>query len=114
MVLLVFAGIATWQALSSNNTMYEMVQQAYSVPLVGAFAPLAVGLAWKGATTRGAILSIFTGILVWQAMDWFVPEFLIPSQLCGLVASLVAIVVGSLVLGGPSNPMMHPAGHPDH
>jgi SSS family transporter len=96
-VLLIFAGIATYQALGSNDTMYEMVQQAYSVPLVGAFAPLAVGLAWRGATTQGALCSIVAGIVCWQLVDWFATDFIVPSQLCGLAASLVAIVVGSLL-----------------
>ncbi len=96
-VLLIIAGVAAYQALGSNATMYEMVQQAYSIPLVGAFAPLAVGLAWKGATTQGALCSIVAGIATWLLVGWFAPDFIVPSQLCGLVASLVAIFVGSLL-----------------
>lgn len=107
-ILLVFASIAVWQALGSNNTMYEMVQQAYSVPLVGALAPLAVGLAWKGATTQGALLSIISGVATWLAMDNFAPDFIVPSQLCGLAASLLAIVAGSLL------PQWIPATQEDH
>ncbi|TWU03292.1 sodium:solute symporter family protein [Neorhodopirellula pilleata] len=105
-VLLIFAGVALYQALSSNNTMYEMVQQAYSVPLVGALAPLAVGLAWKGATTQGALCSIVAGVSTWLLVGYFSPDFIVPSQLCGLAASLIAIVVGSLLPqmsgGGPA------------
>jgi len=96
-VLVIFAGAALHQALSSNNTMYEMVQQAYSVPLVGALAPLAVGLAWKGATNQGALCSIITGVATWLIVSEFAPDFIVPSQLCGLAASLIGIVLGSLL-----------------
>ncbi|WP_146512761.1 sodium:solute symporter family protein, partial [Rubripirellula amarantea] len=96
-VLLVFAALAAYQAFTSNQTMYEMVEHAYSITLVGAFAPLAVGLAWRGATTQGALLSIATGIVVWLTVHHFAEDFIVPAQLCGLSASLVAIVLGSLL-----------------
>lgn len=94
-VLLVFAIAALYQALCSNNTMYEMVQQAYSVPLVGALAPLVVGLLWKGATTQGALCSIIAGVSTWLLVGRLAPSFIVPSQLCGLTASFIAIVIGS-------------------
>jgi SSS family solute:Na+ symporter len=94
-VLLVFAVAVTYQAVNSNQTMYEMVQSAYSVPLVGALVPLAVGMYWKGATTQGAMFSIFSGIGVWLAMLLLAEDFFMPPQLCGLAASLVGMLVGS-------------------
>lgn len=96
-VLLMFGALALHQALTSNNTMYEMIQQAYSVPLVGALVPLAVGLYWKRATTRGAMASIVSGVATWLAFEYTLPEFLIPSQLMGLTASFLAMVVVSLL-----------------
>ncbi|EKJ98567.1 Na+/solute symporter [Rhodopirellula baltica SH28] len=96
-VLLMFGTLALHQALTSNNTMYEMIQQAYSVPLVGALVPLAVGLYWKRATTRGAMASIVSGVATWLAFEYMLPEFLIPSQLMGLAASFLAMVVVSLL-----------------
>lgn len=96
-VLLMFGALALHQALTSNNTMYEMIQQAYSVPLVGALVPLAVGLYWKRATTRGAMASIVSGVATWLAFEYMLPEFLIPSQLMGLAASFLAMVVVSLL-----------------
>lgn len=95
LILLIFACAALFQALNSNNTMYEMVQQAYSVPLVGALAPLAIGLMWKGATTQGALCSIVAGVATWIAIGRFAPDFIVPSQLCGLAASVAAIFIGS-------------------
>lgn len=96
-VLLMFGALALHQALTSNNTMYEMIQQAYSVPLVGALVPLAVGLYWKRATTRGAMASIVSGVATWLAFEYMLPEFPIPSQLMGLAASFLAMVVVSLL-----------------
>ncbi|GAB5515339.1 high affinity choline transporter 1 [Rhodopirellula baltica] len=96
-VLLMFGALALHQALTSNNTMYEMIQQAYSVPLVGALVPLAVGLYWKRATTRGAMASIVSGVATWLAFEYMLPEILIPSQLMGLAASFLAMVVVSLL-----------------
>jgi SSS family transporter len=94
-VLILVAGAALWQALGSNSTMYEMIQEAYSVPLVGALAPLAVGLYWKGATSQGAFVSIVAGIVVWLGVRFGLPDFIVPPQLCGLGASLIGIFVGS-------------------
>ncbi|EMI25030.1 sodium:solute symporter family protein [Rhodopirellula europaea] len=96
-VLLMFGALALHQALTSNNTMYEMIQQAYSVPLVGALVPLAVGLYWKRATTLGAMASIVSGVATWLAFEYVLPEFLIPSQLMGLAASFLAMVIVSLL-----------------
>jgi Na+/proline symporter len=95
-VLVIFAVCATLQAISSNATMYEMVQGAYSVCLVGALVPLATGIYWKRATTQGAIYSILGGVSVWLAMLFLASDFIVPAQLCGLAASLAGMLLGSL------------------
>ena len=51
-VLVAFHVVALLFALNSRSTMYEMVQNAYKVTLVGAFVPLAAGVFWKRATCR--------------------------------------------------------------
>jgi Na+/proline symporter len=99
-VLVVFAAIVTYQALTSNQTMYQMVQGAYSVPLVGALVPLAMGMYWKRATTQGALASILSGVGVWLAVLFWAENFVVPPQLCGLAASFLGMVVGSLVPQG--------------
>lgn len=96
-VLVVFAAIVTYQAVNSNKTMYEMVQGAYSVPLVGALVPLALGMYWKRATSQGALCSIISGVGVWLTMLFFAEDFLVPPQLCGLAASLIGMLAGSLL-----------------
>lgn len=96
-VLVVFAACATLQAVRNNSTMYEMVQGAYSVVLVGALVPLALGVFWRPASTQGAMISIFSGVGVWLLVLFVFTDFIVPPQLCGLAASLVGMIVGSLI-----------------
>jgi solute:Na+ symporter, SSS family len=97
-VLVIFAIGATWQAVTSNATMYQMVQGAYSVTLVGALVPLAMGLYWKRATTQGSVLAILFGMGVWGVLLFaFSEDAIVPPQLCGLVASFVGMLLGSLM-----------------
>ncbi len=95
-VLVIFAICAALQAVSNNSTMYEMVQGAYSIVLVGAFIPLAMGVYWRPASTQGALVSIAAGTGVWLYVLFGLPDFIVPPQLCGLAASLVGMIVGSL------------------
>lgn len=96
-ILLFFAVVATTQALTSNETMYEMVEGAYSVPLVGALVPLLMGLYWSRATTQGASLSILLGISIWLIFLYRYEDFIVPPQLCGLAASFLGMFVGSVL-----------------
>ncbi|MEO8268666.1 MAG: sodium:solute symporter, partial [Aureliella sp.] len=96
-VLIVFAVCATLQAVSNNATMYDMVQGAYSIVLVGAFVPLALGVYWRPASTQGAMLSIVAGTGVWLLVLFAFPDFIVPAQLCGLAASLMGMLMGSLI-----------------
>ncbi len=96
-VILVFftAGVLMF-ALNNTSTMYEMVQNAYKVTLVGAFVPLVCGIYWKGATTQGALASALVGLVVWVICERFFADALIPPQMVGLFASVIAMVAGSL------------------
>lgn len=109
-VLILFAIAATTMAVYTDNTMYEMVQNAYKVTLVGAFVPLAMGVYWKKASTQGAVFSIIFGVTVWLALEYYLPEGLevgetkephpwaiIPPQLPGLLASFIGMLAGSLL-----------------
>jgi solute:Na+ symporter, SSS family len=96
-VVLVFftAGVLIF-ALNNTSTMYEMVQNAYKVTLVGAFVPLVCGIYWKRATTQGALVSALAGLAVWVICERFFAEAVVPPQMVGLFASILGMIAGSL------------------
>jgi Na+/proline symporter len=95
-VLVLFtAGVLVF-AFNNTSTMYEMVQNAYKVTLVGAFMPLVCGIYWKRATTQGALLSALAGLAVWAICESFFAQAVVPPQLWGLLAAAIGIVAGSL------------------
>jgi SSS family transporter len=83
-------------ALSTTDSIYEMVKNAYKVTLVGAFIPLAMGVYWRRATTQGALLSMASGIFVWLVCEQLTAE-IFPAQLAGLIAAFVGMILGSLL-----------------
>jgi len=96
-VLVVFCVAALLFALNSRSTMYEMVQNAYKVTLVGAFVPLAAGVYWKRATAQGAMLSIVLGIACWLLVEVLAADATITPQIAGLLASSIGMGCGSLL-----------------
>jgi SSS family solute:Na+ symporter len=97
-VLVGFTIVVTYIAMSTEASIYKMVENAYKVTLVGAFVPLVCGLYWKRATNLGGMLAVVFGLMVWIAFETFQPEGLMPPQLAGLVASFFGMAVGSLAL----------------
>src|SRR5438270_10651700 len=77
-VLVSFSVAALVFALNSKQTMYDMVQNAYSVTLVAALVPLAAGIFWKRANNLGAILSSLFGLLSWLIATYFFPDATMP------------------------------------
>ncbi|WP_436716941.1 sodium:solute symporter family protein [Roseiconus lacunae] len=109
-VVVLFAIIVTVQAIASSKTMYEMVQAAYSIVLAGALVPLVFGIYWKQATTQGALMAIVLGVMVWAVMCFgFGDEFIVPSQLCGLAASVLGMIIGSITPQWVSDKQLQPA-----
>jgi len=96
-VLVSFALAALIFALNSKQTMYDMVQSAYSVTLVAALVPLAAGIFWKKSNNSGAILSAVFGLAAWMIAAFTAPDATVPPTLVGLGFSISGMVVGSLV-----------------
>ncbi len=119
-VLVSFSLAALLFALNSKSTMYEMVQNAYKVTLVGAFVPLAFGIFWKRANTSGAVMAIFLGLFSWIAMEMWGSDSIWPPQLVGLAFSIAGMLLGSLLTPAPHPhaPVHavggHPASHSHH
>jgi Na+/proline symporter len=96
-ILVSFTAAALVFALNSKQTMYDMVQNAYTVTLVAALVPLAAGIFWKRATNAGAIVSSLAGLAGWLVAAFTAPDATVPPPLVGLACSLVGMVAGSLV-----------------
>jgi len=110
-VLVTFALAALIFALNSRSTMYDMVQNAYKVTLVGALVPLAAGIYWKRSNMPGAILSIVFGLFAWLVAEFTAPEAMVPPQLVGLVAAIFGMAMGTYA--AQRLPPQH-AGHGEH
>jgi Na+/proline symporter len=96
-ILVTFCACALLFALNSNSTMYEMVQNAYNVTLTGAFVPWKTGAFWPRANTQGALMSVVLGVGTWLALSLLGTETLVPANLLGLFASILGMVIGSLM-----------------
>ncbi|HZM34603.1 MAG TPA: sodium:solute symporter family protein [Burkholderiales bacterium] len=96
LVLVIFGLAVMVFALASDASIYQMVQNAYKVTLVSAFAPLVLGIYWKRSTTAGALLAVVLGLATWILMEIVAPEALVPPQLVGMAFSFLGMVVGSL------------------
>jgi Na+/proline symporter len=95
--IVVFAALVLAYAIGMRGTsIYDMVGEAYKVTLVGAFVPLVTGLYWKRASTQGAILSLVLGIGTWIGLSVSPLAEAFPTQLAGLIAAFIGMVVGSL------------------
>ena len=109
--LVTFTLAALLFALNSKSTMYDMVQNAYKVTLVGALVPLAAGVFWKRASSAGAVVSIVLGLGAWLFMEAFGGASIWPSQLVGLAFAAFGMVVGSLALPAPHATHERATGH---
>lgn len=116
--VLVFALMVLWMALNSEMTIFEMVESAYKVTLVGAFVPLVAGLFWKRANKIGALSAIIMGIGTWLFLEAIIvceestascssiiglpfsmsdSITLLPPQLGGFIASIIGMIAGTLI-----------------
>ena len=97
-VVIIFTVIVTTFALLSQGMpIYEMVSNAYKVPLVGAFIPLVMGLYWQRSTTQGALVSVLGGLSSWLLMEFFGADSIWPPQLVGFLVAFFGMIVGSLL-----------------
>jgi Na+/proline symporter len=109
-VLVSFTLAALVFALRSKQTMYDMVQNAYTVTLVAALVPLAAGIFWKRANNTGAILSAVSGLVAWLIAAFIAADAAVPPTLVGLAFSILGMVLGAIVPSAA--PQAHRQGAP--
>lgn len=96
--IICFAALVLGFALSTNASIFKMVENAYKVTLAGAFVPLFFGAFWSRATTQGALAAILGGLTAWLLVEILVGDVsLVPPQLIGLAVSIVGMIAGSLL-----------------
>ncbi|MEI7612499.1 MAG: sodium:solute symporter family protein [Betaproteobacteria bacterium] len=112
-----FTCIVLGFALTTNASIFKMVESAYKITLAGAFVPLFFGAYWSRATTQGALAACIGGVSSWLLIEFLSGEAsLVPPQLIGLAISIVGMLAGSLLpqrfgLLSPA-PGQHPEAHP--
>jgi len=114
LVLVSFTAAALVFALNSKQTMYDMVQNAYTVTLVAALVPLAAGIFWQRANNAGAILSSLFGLVSWLIAAMTAADATVPPPLVGLAFSLFGMVLGSLLPRERTVPQTHGHGRHTH
>ena len=89
-VALASAIMAAWR-----QNIYQLVGESSALSLVSLFIPLTAGLYWKRASNTGAIGSMIVGMGTWLVCELVGTE--IPSLIYGGLASLLAMIIGSLL-----------------
>jgi Na+/proline symporter len=89
--------VLAYAMIMEGSTIYELVAKAYAFPVVGAFWPLAAGLYWKRASTRGAVVSIAAGMGSWALLEFTPARETLPAVLGGFVLGGLGMWLGSLL-----------------
>ena len=96
-VVFLFACAVLTFALTSTESIYGMVENAYKITLAGAVTPLAFGLYWKRATAQGAAMAMAAGLITWLTLEFVNPEGFFPPQFAGFLMSIAGMIAGSLL-----------------
>lgn len=94
---LAVVGVASCSAIiaSMEGNIYHLVGLSSAFTLVSLFIPLTAGLYWRRASTFGALASILFGMIAWVTCLYL--ETAVPAELYGWGASLLGMVIGSLL-----------------
>ncbi|SKC82209.1 sodium:solute symporter family protein [Ohtaekwangia koreensis] len=89
--VILFAVMATIMACFRSN-IYELVGESSILSLVSLFVPLTLGLYWKRANSKGALLSMVLGMITWIIFEAFETPWpsLIPATLVSLLGMIAA------------------------
>ncbi|MDP3538253.1 MAG: sodium:solute symporter family protein [Azonexus sp.] len=103
-----FACLVLGFALTSESSIFKMVENAYKITLAGAFVPLFFGAYWSRATTQGALAAVVGGVASWLIIELLIgADSLVPPQLIGLAVSIIGMIAGSLLPQWVGRPTPH-------
>lgn len=112
-VCVVFIAILSLATAFRGESAYELLQESYSMTLVGLFIPLIAGLYWKEVTHRATLTAMLAGITCWFVhwlldwefafQGWLEPQLpanlqwlaQIPQELLSTAASLAGLILGA-------------------
>ncbi|MCK8492165.1 sodium:solute symporter family protein [Spirosoma sp. RP8] len=78
-----------------DTNIFDLVGESSAFSLVSLFVPLTAGIYWKRANLTGCLWSMGVGFVVWVACLWLNTNY--EPILWGLLASILAMVLGSLI-----------------
>lgn len=78
-----------------DTNIFDLVGESSAFSLVSLFVPLAAGIYWKRANLVGCLCAMVIGLGVWVICIWQATE--VSPMLWGLLASTIAMVIGSLI-----------------
>lgn len=92
--VIIFSAVATVMACLRSN-IYELVGESSILSLVSLFVPLTMGLYWKRASSRGALMAMVAGMITWIIFEVFETPW--PALVPATLVSLAGMVAGSLL-----------------
>jgi solute:Na+ symporter, SSS family len=85
-----------WMSLARDVSIFDLVGESSAFSLVSLFVPLLAGIYWRQANLIGCLASMGLGLAVW-VICLIMDTTTLPPMIWGLLASTVAMVVGSMV-----------------
>ncbi|KAB7731773.1 sodium:solute symporter [Rudanella paleaurantiibacter] len=96
LAVVVITASCVWMSLARDVSIFDLVGESSAFSLVSLFVPLLAGIYWRRATLMGCLASMAGGLLVWVVCLLLDTQTL-PPMIWGLLASITAMLVGSLV-----------------
>jgi len=106
--IVVITLICVWMSTARDTNIFDLVGESSAFSLVSLFIPLATGIYWKRANLTGCLWSMLAGLSVWLLCLWQKTEY--PPLIYGLLASTLAMVLGSLTQNTAGRSVPHNPG----
>ncbi|QKZ11706.1 sodium:solute symporter family protein [Spirosoma sp. KUDC1026] len=106
--VVVITVICVWMSTTRDTNIFDLVGESSAFSLVSLFVPLTAGIYWKRANLTGCLWSMLAGLVVWLLCIWQETEY--NPMMYGLLASMLAMVLGSLTRNTVAQSVPHTPG----